>query len=121
MIIWFTGPPDAGKTTTIKHLVDLLYEGGINFVVYDGDPITDTEYDLVVVASISDLQLEGIVVHVDTPRYICAYRNTRGYYTQGSAPASYVPDNPDIVLCTICGTAEENARKVYEHYENSRI
>ena len=121
MIIWFTGFPDAGKTTIINELVRLLKGKDISYAVFDGEPIKRVGRDLIIAASIEDLQLEGaIVVHVNTPLYICALRNTRGQYDL-SVPAVFVPDNPDLSLCTVCTQPEESARKVLEYYENTRL
>ena len=121
MIIWFAGLPDAGKTTTINKLAGLLEERGISFVVYDGVPFEGAEYEVVIAASINDLQIDdAIVVYVNTPAAICATRNTKGAYDRG-VPICYVPSDPDITLCTVCATAEENARKVLEYYESAWI
>ena len=121
MIIWLTGPPDAGKTTIINEMVNQLRGKDISYAVFDGEPIKNFLRDLIITASIWDLKLkDAVTVHVNTPIYICALRNTRGQYNR-SLPTVYVPDNPDLVLCTVCASPEENARKVLEYYEDRKL
>jgi adenylylsulfate kinase-like enzyme len=146
MIVWFTGLSGAGKTTILKELADMLPK----WMVLDGHPgigvprtspqvlsISQAAVGLVkaghdvICAFVSTLDERKevrvmfgenyIEVLVDTPLAICKDRDPRMMYAKGLVPlVEYERGNPDMTLCTVCKTPEENAAIVYERIQHDR-
>lgn len=142
--IWFTGLSGAGKTTILNILARMLpayavLDGIASVWMKDYSPshplsMGYSAADLVrsgqgvICAAVSTLEdrdkiramfLDDFIeVLVDTPLIICKDRDPRMSYAKGLVPlVEYERGNPEITLCTVCKTPEENAEIVLERIQ----
>jgi len=150
--VWFTGLSGSGKTTTLDVLAKMLPEYRVLDGVTTPYAHCSSSQTLsigcaaadltqvgqsVICAAISTVKAERaavramfsglfLEVYMSTPLALCTVRDKRSIYRLDNPNPpllEYEYGNPDMTLCTVCASPDENARKVYErlHEEMQRM